>query len=64
MRECPFIDECEQELNDSSLTAFCQPVGSHISYTHCPIYKRMMKAKQGKPHLQKLGEWKKENGVK
>jgi len=63
MKECPFIDKCEQELNDSNLEAFCQP-GSHISYTHCPIYKRMLKAKQGKPPRQKPREWKKENGLK
>ncbi|GAG68951.1 unnamed protein product [marine sediment metagenome] len=63
MRECPFIDEREEELNDGDLMAFCQSE-SQISYTHCPIYKRLMKAKQGKPHLQKPGERKKEKGLK
>jgi len=56
MKECPFIDECEEELTEIS---FCQ-VGSLLSYKDCPTYRRMLKAKQGKPPRQKQREWKKE----
>ncbi|MQY61764.1 hypothetical protein GH146_00570 [archaeon] len=55
MKECPFIDECEDDVTETSFKAFCQMGGFH-----CPTYRRMLRIKQGEPLYQKPREWKKE----
>ena len=63
MKECPFIDTCEDSTSEGNFKSYCQvkfPFSLFINYKHCPTYKRMKVTQQGKKYLQKPREWKKE----
>ena len=63
MKECPFIDTCEDKTSESNFKSYCQVrFGFFFNYKNCPTYQR----KQGtypKPRKKLLQEprgWKQE----
>lgn len=61
MKECPFMDECEDKQSESNFKAYCQVrFGIFFNYQDCYTYKKMLRVKQGKPVYQRPRDWKKE----
>ena len=61
MKECPFIDECEDEVRKEDFKSLCRArFGIFLSYKNCSTYQKMLSRKQKKPYRQKPRDWKKE----
>jgi len=61
MKECPFINECEDEISESHFKKLCHAGNSSsIIYNYCATYQQMLRTKKGKSPFQKPREWKKE----
>jgi len=65
MKECPYIDECEDELTEEHFKSFCRVrFGLLFNYNDCSTYKKMLKQKQGKLYRQRPRDWKRETTQK
>jgi len=58
MKECPFINECDEKVSESHFKTYCRTkIGFIINYKDCPFYLRLLREKCKK---QKPREWKEE----